>query len=227
MHGMRADNDAITIIGRFQSFAADALRRVSTVFERTPISDLLLVRPKRYGDERGYFSETWSQRAFETEGLDYTWVQDNHSLSRAPGVLRGLHYQSPPMAQAKLVRCTAGRIWDVAVDMRPGSASMGQWFGAELSAENGAQVLVPAGFLHGFLTLSADAEVQYKVDAPYAPDCDGSVAWDDPELGIVWPLDEVEGGLVDGRPILSGKDASAPRVSEWANPFPAAGGEKA
>ena len=189
------------------------------MFEKTPLDGLVIVRPKRFGDERGYFSETWSRRAFEAEGLSFDWVQDNHSLSRAPGVLRGLHYQAPPMAQAKLVRCTAGRIWDVGVDIRPGSATYGKWFGLELSAENGAQLLVPAGFLHGFLTLSADAEVQYKVDAFYSPECDGAVAWNDPTLGVDWPLDQVEGGLPEGRPVLSGKDEAAPQLAQWANPF--------
>lgn len=189
------------------------------MFEATPIPDLWIVRPKRHGDERGFFSETWKKSAFEEQGLVFDWVQDNHSLSRAPGVLRGLHYQAPPMAQAKLVRCTAGRIWDVGVDMRPASETYGRWFGLELSAENGDQLLVPAGFLHGFLTLEPDTEVQYKVDAPYAPDCDGAVAWDDPDLGVEWPLDQVAGGLAGGLPVLSGKDAVAPRLADWSNPF--------
>jgi dTDP-4-dehydrorhamnose 3,5-epimerase len=181
------------------------------VFESTPIPDLVVVRPPRYGDARGFFSEVWSRRAFEAEGLHYDWCQDNHSRSEAAGVLRGLHYQAPPSAQAKLVRCVAGRIWDVAVDMRPESAAYRQWFGLELSAENWAQLLVPRGFLHGFLTLTTGAEVVYKVDSPYDRARDGSVAWNDPELAIDWPL--------DGAPTLSEKDRAAPRLAEWTNPF--------
>lgn len=178
-----------------------------------------MVTPARYGDARGYFSETWSRRTFEAEGLIFDWCQDNHSYSRDAGVLRGLHCQAPPMAQAKLVRCTAGRIWDVAVDIRGRSPGFGRWFGIELSAENGRQLLIPRGFLHGFVTLTPDVEVSYKVDNAYAGDLDQSIAWDDPDLGIGWPLAEIEGGLTDGRPVLSAKDATAPRLSEWINPF--------
>ncbi len=181
------------------------------MFEETPIPGLLVVTPARHGDGRGFFSETWSASQWRARGLELDWCQDNHSLSRAAGVLRGLHYQAPPMAQAKLVRCTAGRIWDVAVDMRRGSASYGQWFGLELSAENWRQLFVPRGFLHGFLTLEPDTEVQYKVDNPYAPDCDGAVRWDDPELAIDWPL--------AGAPVLSDKDAAAPGLAAWVSPF--------
>lgn len=181
------------------------------MFETTPLQDLLIVRPARHMDPRGFFSETWSRRHWQQQGLDPDWCQDNHSLSREVGVLRGLHYQSPPMAQAKLVRCSRGRIWDVAVDARHGSPSFGKHFGIELSAENWCQLYIPRGFLHGFLTLEPNTEVQYKADNPYAPDCDGAVRWDDPDLAIGWP--------VDGVPVLSGKDAAAPRFSEWESPF--------
>lgn len=177
------------------------------VFETTPLAGLTVVRPKRHGDARGFFSEVWSRAAFAAAGLDHDWVQDNHSRSEAAFTLRGLHFQAPPMAQAKLVRCTAGRIWDVAVDIRPGSASFGRHFGIELSPANWTQLLVPAGFLHGFLTLEPGTEVLYKVDAPYSAAHDGAVAWDDPALAIPWPL----GGAA---PVLSAKDAAAPRLAD-------------
>ncbi|MGF1502272.1 MAG: dTDP-4-dehydrorhamnose 3,5-epimerase [Paracoccaceae bacterium] len=186
------------------------------MFETTPIPDLLVVRPKRHGDHRGFFSEVWSRRAFEAEGLRFDWCQDNHSRSAETGTLRGLHYQAPPMAQAKLVRCTAGRVWDVGVDMRPGSATYGAWWGTELSAENWVQLLVPRGFLHGFVTLVPGAEVLYKVDAPYSAEHDGGVAWDDPDLAIDWPI--------AGPPVLSAKDAAQPKLAHWTNPFAAGAG---
>lgn len=181
------------------------------IFEATPIPDLLLVRPKRHGDARGFFSETWSREPWRARGLDIDWCQDNHSLSRPKGVLRGLHYQAPPMDQAKLVRCTRGRVWDVAVDARRGSPGFGKWFGVELSADNWQQLFVPRGFLHGFLTLEPDTEVQYRVDNPYSPECDGAVRWSDPALAIGWPA--------DGEPVLSDKDARAPLFSGWRTPF--------
>lgn len=185
------------------------------MFSETPLPGLLVVTPVRHGDDRGFFSEVWKASAWRERGVEPAWCQDNHSLSRAAGVLRGLHYQAPPMAQAKLVRCTAGRIWDVAVDMRRGSPTCGRWFGLELSAGNWRQLYVPRGFLHGFLTLAPDTEVQYKVDNPYAPDCDGAVRWDDPELAIDWPL----AGLGPEAPTLSAKDAAAPLMADWQNPF--------
>lgn len=181
------------------------------MFETTPIPDLLIVRPKRFGDHRGFFSEVWKREAFAAEGLEFDWCQDNHSRSAEPGTLRGLHYQAPPKAQAKLVRCTAGRVWDVAVDVRPGSSAYGKWFGLELSAENWTQLLVPRGFLHGFISLEPDSEVLYKVDNPYAPDCDGGVIWNDPTLAIDWPF--------PGEPVLSEKDRTAPTLIDWTNPF--------
>ncbi len=140
-----------------------------------------------------------------------TGAKDNHSLSREAGVLRGLHYQAPPCAQAKLVRCTRGRIWDVAVDVRRGSPSHGRWFGLELDPKDGRQLLIPRGFLHGFVPLEPCCEVHYKVDNPYAPECDGAVAWDDPDLAIAWPL--------AGPPTLSAEDRRAPRLADWQSPF--------
>lgn len=181
------------------------------MFEQTSIPDLWIFTPERHGDDRGFFSETWSRAAFDKAGLAFDWCQDNHSQSRDVGVLRGLHYQAPPCAQTKLVRCTRGRIWDVAVDVRPGSPSFRQWVAVELSAENWKQLLIPRGFLHGFVTLQPDTEVQYKVDAPYAPEHDGSVAWNDPDLAVEWPL--------AGAPQLSAKDQRAPRFADWCNPF--------
>ena len=179
--------------------------------ETTSLPDVLILRPKRHQDDRGFFSETWSRAAWPGPGPCPDWCQDNHSLSHQAGVLRGLHYQAPPMAQAKLVRCTRGRIWDVAVDARRGSPAYGRWFGLELSVKNWAQLYIPRGFLHGFLTLERDSEVQYKVDNAYARDCDGAVRWDDPAIGIDWPISDA--------PILSPKDAAAPLFADWQNPF--------
>lgn len=184
------------------------------MFEQTPLPGLTIVRPKRHGDARGWFSETWSRRAFEDAGLAFDWCQDNHAFSKTAGVLRGLHYQASPSAQAKLVRCVVGRIWDVAVDVRRGSPTEGQSFGLELSAENGAQLLVPRGFLHGYLTFEPDTEVVYKVDAFYDREADGSVAWNDPDLAVPWPLDRLDTG-----PTISDKDAGAPRYADWKSPF--------
>ncbi|SFQ79257.1 dTDP-4-dehydrorhamnose 3,5-epimerase [Donghicola eburneus] len=181
-----------------------------TDFERTPLSDVILVTPRRFGDHRGFFSESWSARAFAEQGLDVTFVQDNHSLSSQVGTVRGLHYQSPPHAQAKLVRCGRGRIFDVAVDVRSGSATYGQWFGVELSFENGKQLMIPAGFLHGFMTLEPDSEIIYKCTDFYAPECDGAVRWD--SCGIDWPDVGID-------PVLSEKDAAAVPLSEFKTPF--------
>lgn len=178
--------------------------------EQTPLPDVLIVTPRRFGDARGWFSETWNAARMAEAGLDLPWVQDNHSLSASRGTLRGLHFQSPPRAQDKLVRCTAGAILDVAVDIRSGSPTYGRWVGVKLSAENGRQLFVPKGFLHGFLTLTDGAEVQYKCTDIYSPDHDGAVRWDDPALGIDWGI---------ATPILSDKDARAPLLADIANPF--------
>jgi dTDP-4-dehydrorhamnose 3,5-epimerase len=144
-------------------------------------------------------------------GLDIAFVQDNHSMSATPGTLRGLHYQRPPHAQDKLVRCTRGAIFDVTVDFRAGSPTFGRWVGVELTPENGRQLLVPKGFLHGFVTRMPETEVQYKCSDVYAPECDGAVAWNDPQIGIDWGL--------AAAPVLSTKDAAAPRLAEVASPF--------
>ncbi|MEL7087110.1 MAG: dTDP-4-dehydrorhamnose 3,5-epimerase [Planctomycetota bacterium] len=177
--------------------------------DATPLPGLMILTPRRFGDARGFFSESWNARAMAEAGLDHDFVQDNHSLSARKGTLRGLHYQSPPRAQAKLVRCGRGALWDVAVDARAGSPTYGQWFGLELSFDNGRQLMIPAGFLHGFVTLTDDVEIVYKCTDFYAPDCDGAVAWD--SCGIDWPL--------DGAPVLSDKDAAAPAFAALDSPF--------
>nr|WP_319386751.1 dTDP-4-dehydrorhamnose 3,5-epimerase [uncultured Roseibium sp.] len=180
------------------------------IVEKTGLSGVLLITPKRFGDDRGFFSESWSKRAFSEIGIDIDFVQDNHSLSATTGTVRGLHFQAPPHAQAKLVRCGRGRIFDVAVDIRRGSPTYGNWFGTDLSFENGRQLLVPAGFLHGFMTLEPDSEIVYKCSDFYAPDCDGAVRWD--SCGIDWPLAGIE-------PVLSEKDAAAPALAAFETPF--------
>ncbi|MDO5657612.1 MAG: dTDP-4-dehydrorhamnose 3,5-epimerase [Paracoccus sp. (in: a-proteobacteria)] len=177
--------------------------------ETTPLADVLILTPRRHGDSRGFFSESWNRATLEAAGLHLPeFVQDNHSMSGAVGTLRGLHYQAPPMAQGKLVRCGRGRLFDVAVDARRGSPQYGQWFGTELSFENGRQLWIPAGFLHGFITREPDTEIIYKCTAAYSPEHDGAVAWD--SLGIDW-------GHHD--PHLSAKDAAAPAFDDWQSPF--------
>ncbi|MEL7460346.1 MAG: dTDP-4-dehydrorhamnose 3,5-epimerase [Pseudomonadota bacterium] len=177
----------------------------------TPIEGVFVITPTRHGDARGFFAETWSAAKLAEAGHDWTFVQDNQSLSATKGTLRGLHYQAPPFAQAKLVRCGRGAVWDVAVDTRPGSPTYGKWFGAELSADNGCQLYIPAGFLHGFSTLTPDAELLYKCSAPYNGAADGSVHYASADLAIDWKL--------DGAPVLSDKDQNAPDFSTWQNPF--------
>jgi dTDP-4-dehydrorhamnose 3,5-epimerase len=176
----------------------------------TRLPGVLIVAPRRFGDARGWFTESWNGPAWRAAGIEFDFVQDNHSFSATKGTLRGLHYQKPPRAQDKLVRCTAGAILDVAVDIRRGSATYGSWVGAELSAQNGLQLLVPKGFLHGFVTLLPDTEVQYKCTDIYAPDCDGAVAWD--TCGIEW-------GLNGQTPVLSDKDRAAPALADFDTPF--------
>jgi dTDP-4-dehydrorhamnose 3,5-epimerase len=177
--------------------------------EPTDLPDVLILTPQRFGDARGWFSETWNAARMASAGLDLAFVQDNHSFSAQAGTLRGLHYQAPPRAQDKLVRCSRGAIRDVAVDVRRGSPTYGRWIAVDLTAENGRQLLVPKGFLHGFVTLLPDTEVQYKCTDVYAPDCDGAVRWD--SLGIDW-------GLTTD-PVLSAKDAAAPAFAGWTSPF--------
>ena len=179
--------------------------------ETTALDGVLILTPQRFGDDRGWFTETYNASKMVKAGISTVFVQDNHSMSGAVGTLRGLHYQRPPHAQDKLVRCSRGAIFDVAVDIRRGSASFGKWVGVELSAQNGRQLLVPKGFLHGFVTRVPDTEVQYKCSDIYAPDCDGAVRWDDPDIGIDWGL--------TGDPVLSAKDQVAPLLRDVETPF--------
>jgi len=151
------------------------------------IPDVLVVTPRRFADGRGVFSETWQRARYADAGITADFVQDNLSVSTDRGTLRGLHFQAPPFAQAKLVQCVAGRVFDVAVDLRAGSPTYGRWVGAELGADTGAQIYVPEGFAHGFLTLEPGCIVTYKVSAPYDPGSEGGLAWDDAALAIDWP----------------------------------------
>jgi dTDP-4-dehydrorhamnose 3,5-epimerase len=177
-------------------------------------SPVRLIEPRRHGDTRGWFTEVYSEPAFASLGIDCRFVQDNHSLSVPAYTLRGLHFQVPPRGQDKLVRCIRGRIFDVAVDVRRGSPTYGRWVGAELSAENGHQLFIPVGFAHGFVTLEADCEVTYKCSDTYAPAADGGVRWDDPAIGIDWPI---PAGVL---PELSPKDVKQPLLTDFDSPFP-------
>lgn len=178
----------------------------------TGLAGLKIITPKRFGDARGFFCESYSRARMAENGINVEFVQDNHSVSAQVGTVRGLHFQAPPHGQAKLVRCGAGRIFDVAVDIRVGSPTYGKWFGVELSQENGRQLLVPVGFLHGFVTREPDSEIIYKCSDYYAPDCDGAVRFDDPAIGVNW-------GIEPAQAVLSGKDAGAPLLSALKNPF--------
>ena len=173
--------------------------------------NLIHINPQRHGDHRGFFAETYSCRKYSELGIEDEFVQDNHSLSREVGTLRGLHFQAPPHAQAKLVRCGRGAIFDVAVDIRRGSPTYGQWKAYELTAENGEQLYVPVGFAHGFVTLEPDSEIVYKCSDYYAPETEGAILWNDPDIGINWPT--------KADPILSDKDAVAPLFSDLESPF--------
>lgn len=175
------------------------------------MSSVHLIRPKRHGDSRGWFTETYNRETFAALGIDCIFVQDNHSLSVPTFTLRGLHFQAPPRGQDKLVRCIRGRIFDVAVDIRTGSPTYGQWVGTELSAENGHQLFVPIGFAHGFLTLEAECEVAYKCSDTYAPEADGGIRWD--SAGIDWPMP------AGTAPELSAKDEMLPMLAEFDSPF--------
>ena len=171
----------------------------------TALPGVVIIEPQVFGDARGWFMESWSAKKMEDGGIHVAFVQDNHSFSAQKGTLRGLHYQLNPMAQAKLLRASRGAIFDVAVDVRRGSPTYAQWVGVELSAENYRQLFIPRGFAHGFITLTDNVEVQYKADNLYAPDCDGNIRWDDPAIGVAWPLTPT---------VLSEKDANAPLLAE-------------
>ncbi|WP_171208246.1 MULTISPECIES: dTDP-4-dehydrorhamnose 3,5-epimerase [unclassified Ruegeria] len=177
--------------------------------EETALPGVVVLTPKRFSDERGFFSESWNKNTLATHGIEFDFVQDNHSLSIETGTLRGLHFQAPPHAQDKLVRCGRGALLDVAIDIRKGSPTFGKWISVELSAENGRQLLVPKGFLHGFLTLKPNTEICYKCTDFYAPDCDGVVHWD--SCGVDWGLSKP--------PILSEKDTKAARFDNFDSPF--------
>ncbi|MCE7798386.1 dTDP-4-dehydrorhamnose 3,5-epimerase [Sphingobium sufflavum] len=171
-----------------------------------------LIQPRRFADSRGWFSETYVDTRWAGFGVDVPFVQDNHSFSAPTGTIRGIHFQSPPHAQAKLVRCVRGSIVDYAVDLRKGSPTYGQHVSAELSAENGSQLFVPVGFGHAFVTLEPDTEVVYKVSDYYAPDCDGGIRWNCPDVGIDWPLPSTG-------PVLSPKDDELPVLADFDSPF--------
>lgn len=177
---------------------------------QTGIPGLLVVKPRVFGDHRGFFLETYSRRAFAAAGLDYDFVQDNHARSGQRGVLRGLHFQCPPAAQAKLVWVTRGAVHDVVVDLRRGSPTYGRWYGLELSEDNFLRLMIPRGFAHGYVTLTETTEFLYKVDAPYAPATEAGIRWDDPDLAIDWPVSD---------PVLSDKDRVLPPFAQVESPF--------
>lgn len=172
---------------------------------QTELEGVYILEPKVFGDQRGWFTESWSKKTMEAADLQYDFVQDNHSFSAQKGTLRGIHFQSEPYAQAKLVRCIRGVILDMAVDLRKNSPNYKKWIAVELSAENKRQLLVPRGFGHAFLTLTDDVEVLYKTDRYYSNEHDRSIAWNDPEIGIDWPVSD---------PVLSEKDKKAPALKD-------------
>ena len=179
-------------------------------FTETALPGVYIVEPAVFGDNRGFFMESWSKRAFAEAGLDYDFVQDNHSASTVKGTLRGIHFQRGDKAQAKLVRCTKGAVLDVAVDLRPASLTYKQWVSVELSEDNKRQLLIPRGFGHGFLTLTDEVEFMYKADNFYAPEADGGIRWNDPELAVDWGIAE---------PILSDKDSKSPWLKDAVTGF--------
>ena len=174
-------------------------------FIKTELEGVYIVEPKVFGDHRGFFMETYSKRVFEEAGLHYDFVQDNHSSSTVKGTLRGIHFQRGDKAQAKLVRCARGSVLDVAVDLRPNSPTYKKWVAVELSEENKRQLLIPCGFGHAFLTLTDEVEFLYKADNYYAPEADGAIRWNDPEIGVEWGVEN---------PILSPKDENAPLLKD-------------
>lgn len=172
---------------------------------------IVLIKPHRFCDVRGFFAETYSKQKYVEMGVDVQFVQDNHSLSNKVGTLRGLHFQAPPHQQGKLVRCGRGALFDVVVDIRRGSKTYGHWVGYELTAENGYQLYVPPGFAHGFVTLEPDTEIVYKCSDYFAPETEGGLRWNDPDIGIEWPL--------KSNPLLSERDAIAPLLKDFDSPF--------
>ena len=181
-------------------------------FRRLAIPEVVEIFPQRHFDERGFLSETYEASAFAAEGLPAEWPQENHSYSDSAGTVRGLHFQVPPAAQAKLVRVVSGAIFDVAVDLRKGSGTYGRWVGTELSAERWNQLYVPAGFAHGFMTLTRETHVLYKLTAPYSPGHEGAIRWDDPDIAIDWPQPPAA-------PTCSERDMSAASFAGFETPF--------
>lgn len=179
-------------------------------FTKTIFDDAWHIKPKMHRDARGFFVETYARKIFESHGIKADFIQDNHSLSVTPGVLRGLHFQRPPYTQSKLVRVIRGAIFDAIVDLRKNSSTFGKWQGFTLTDEDGAMLFVPKGFAHGFCTTVPNTEVLYKVDEYYAPDHDGGIRWNDPDVGVNWPIQT---------PILSEKDKLLPYVKEFNSPF--------
>lgn len=179
-------------------------------FTKTAIEGVVIVEPDVFGDHRGFFMESWSQRTFEQAGLHYDFVQDNHSRSTVKGTLRGIHFQRGDKSQAKLVRCVRGAVLDVAVDLRPESPTYKQWVAVELSAENKRQLMIPRRFGHGFVTLTDDVEFLYKADNFYAPEADGGIRWNDPEIAVDWGVEH---------PVLSAKDENAPFFKDAVTDF--------
>lgn len=178
--------------------------------EKTKLEGVVIITPDVFGDHRGFFMESWSERKMEEAGLHYNFVQDNHSLSTVKGTLRGIHFQKGNKAQAKLVRCVKGAVLDVAVDLRHASPTYKQWVAVELSAENKKQLMIPRGFGHGFVTLTDEVEFLYKADNYYAPEADGGIRWNDPEIGVDWGVD---------KPILSAKDEKNPFLKDLGEVF--------
>lgn len=174
------------------------------------LAGVIIVEPQVHGDTRGWFLESYSERDFRNAGIPSVFIQDNHSYSARRGTLRGLHFQAPPMAQSKLVRCTRGAILDVAVDIRKGSPNYLKWVKVELSSDNHRQLFIPKGFAHGFAALTDDVEIQYKVDEYYSAECDRSIRFDDPEIGVEWGVED---------PVLSEKDRLAPRIRDLGTLF--------
>lgn len=179
-------------------------------FEKTKLEGVVIITPDVFGDHRGFFMESWSEHKMKEAGLYYNFVQDNHSMSSVKGTLRGIHFQKGDKAQAKLVRCVKGAVLDVAVDLRHESPTYKQWVAVELSAENKKQLMIPRGFGHGFVTLTDEVEFLYKADNYYAPEADGGIRWNDPEIGVDWGVDN---------PILSAKDEKNPFLKDLGEVF--------